>query len=218
MKKRMVVTALLTLLCVMSLGCGLTNSSSSASQQDVDNFVSLLASSATGALDASAGAQDVRADVLKKMQARILRAMPAHSLRNLNVHPETLQITCNSNQTACQFYDNENVSYSCQTGGTMSLALLMSGTGTATSAYLSIQTIASVNDWTCDGPSITTFPGGVTINGTFDYPADTVTVTMGGGFTQGGQSCSLNVTVNGNADGSGDISGTACGNSINASF
>ena len=152
------------------------------------------------------------------MSARILKAMPAHSLRNLNVTPDTLQVNCNPSGTSCQFSDNENVSYSCQSGGTMGLALLMSGTGTQNSAYLSIQTIASVNGWTCDGPSITTLPGGITINGTFDYPGDILTVTMGGGFTQGGQTCTLNVTVNGNADGSGDISGTVCGNSVNASF
>ena len=223
MNKRTVVTSLLALSCMLNIGCGNSSSHNSSSsntptQADVANFVSLLASSSATALSSSASAQNRPIGVLKDLPARILKAMPARSADNLKVKPQDLSVTCNSAGTSCQFYDNENIPYSCTTGGTMSLALLMSGTGTSTSAYLSIQTIASIIGWTCDGPSITSYPGGVTMNGTFDYPADTFTMTLGGGFTAGSQDCSLNVTVNANADGSGDISGTACGDSINGTF
>ena len=223
MNKKIVVTSLLALSCVLNIGCGSSSSSNSSSsnspsQADVANFVGLLASSSATALSSSVSAQNKPTGILKDIPARILKAMPARSLGNLKVKPEDMSVTCNSTGTSCQFYENENIPYSCTTGGTMSLALIMSGIGTSTSASLSIQTIASIIGWTCDGPSITSYPGGVTMNGTFDYPADTFTMTLGGGFTAGNQNCSLNVTVNGNADGSGDISGTACGDSVNSSF
>jgi hypothetical protein len=220
MNKRMVVTGLLALSCVLNTGCGTSSSGSngSISQSDVTNFASLLASSAANALSASASAQNVSAGNLKSMSARILKAMPARSLRKLNVNQKTMSVQCNSSGTSCTFSDNFNVPYSCQTGGTMSVAGTLTGSGTQNSANLSIDITVSVIGWTCDGPSITTIPGGITITGTFDYPGDIDTMTIGGGFTAGSQTCDLNVTVNGNSNGSGDISGTACGDSIQGTF
>jgi hypothetical protein len=223
MSKRMVVTGLLALSCVLNTSCGTSSSGSngsntSISQTDVTNFTSLLASSAASALSSSASAQNLTAGNLKTMSARILKAMPARSLKKLNINPESLQVQCNSSGTSCTFSDNFNVPYTCQTGGTMSIAGTLTGNGTQNSANLSIDIIVSVIGWTCDGPSITTIPGGITITGTFDYPGNIDTMTIGGGFTAGSQTCDLNVTVNGNSDGSGDISGTACGDSVQGTF
>ena len=92
----------------------------------------------------------------------------------------------------------------------------MTGTGTSTMAYLSIQIVESIHDWTCDGPTLNGDPY-VQVNGTYTYPADSMTMTISGGFLAGTESCQLNVTVNANGSG-GDISGTACGYNLNSSF
>lgn len=210
MKRRMASTALLAFSCVLSLGCG-GSSNNALSPTDAANFSSAVAAAATNALASGLSAHDANADMLKNMSARLLLN------RRSKVHPQLLNVQCNANGTACTFSDNFNVSESCQSGGTMGVAGTLTGTGTQNSAYLSLEMEVTPSGWTCDGPTINGAPY-VQINGTFDYPADTLTMTMSGAFTAGGQTCSLNVTVNGNANGSGDISGTACGHSVNSSF
>jgi len=213
MKGKMVVTALLALSSLLSLGCG-GSSSNSLSATDATNFASAVAAASTNALASGVSAREVPPDMLKHMSARLLK-----STLNGGRRPTIKQINvqCNSGDTVCTFSDNWNVSESCQTGGTMGVAGTLTGTGTPNSAYLSLEMEVTPNSWTCDGPTINGAPY-VQINGTFDYPADTLTMTMSGGFTAGTQTCQLNVTVNGNADGSGDISGTVCGDSVNGSF
>lgn len=212
MKGKMVVTALLALSCVLSLGCG--GGSSSLSTTDATDFASAVASAATNALASGVSAREVPPDMLKHMSARLLERT-SNGARRPTI--KQVNVQCNSDGTVCTYSGNWNVSESCQTGGTMSVAGTLTGTGTPSSAYLSLETEVTPNSWTCDGPTINGAPY-VQINGTFDYPADTLTMTMSGAFTAGAQTCQLNVTVNGNADGSGDISGTVCGNSVSGSF
>ena len=176
--------------------------------------MSTVASSAVNAVGAAAAARKMEGHNLKGLPARMLKGTLA---RNANVKEQKMQVQCNSTGTSCTFSDNFNVSYTCTTGGSMSIAGTLTGTGTQTSAYISMELEVSPNSWTCDGPMISGDPY-VQINGTYDYPADTMTMTMSGAFIAGTQSCPLNITVNGNPDGSGDISGTACGDSVNTSF
>lgn len=217
MKRNMVFTALLALACMLSVGCGGGSSSSSSfSATDAQSFASDVAAAATNGLASGLSAQQVPNAMLKHMSARLLQ----NSLSNGHeprLNPQTLSIQCNSNYTSCTYSDNWNVSESCQTGGTMGVAGTLTGSGTQNSANLSLQMEVTPNGWTCDGPTINGAPF-VQINGTFAYPANTLEMTMSGGFSVGGQTCALNVTVNGNADGTGDISGTVCGNSVNGTF
>jgi len=215
----MVVTGLLALACVLSTACsntGVSNggSNSSISQTQATDFVSTVAGSAAAALGKAAAAQGVQSRTLKGLSARIMKGTLA---RNPNVKEQKMQVQCNSQGTSCTFSDNFNISDSCTTGGTMSVAGSMNGNGTTNSAYLSLQVMVTPHDWTCDGPTINGDPY-VQINGTYTYPADSATMTMSGAFTAGGQTCQLNITVNANSNGSGDISGTACGDSINGTF
>lgn len=216
MNGRTVVTGLLTLSCVLNLGCGISNSGSgnNATQTDITNFVSTVAGSAVNALNTGATAQGVSAHNLEDMADRIMKNA---SRGNAKVKQQKMQVQCNSAGTSCTFSDNFNVAYTCQTGGSMEVAGTLTGNGTQNSAYLSLEIEVTPEGWTCDGPTINGDPY-VQINGTYTYPADSMTMTMSGGFLAGSQSCPLNVTVNGNPDGSGDISGTACGDSVSGSF
>ncbi|MGA8492113.1 MAG: hypothetical protein WB711_16925 [Terriglobales bacterium] len=217
MKGRMLVTGLLALWCLLNIGCGISNSGSNngASQTDVTNFVSTVAGSAVNALNAGAQAQGVSVPGLEGMADRILKSKSGGN--NAKVKRQKMQVQCNSSGTSCTFSDNFNVSYTCQTGGSMEVAGTLTGNGTTNSAYLSMEIEVTPVSWTCDGPTVNGDPY-VQINGTYTYPADSMTMTMSGGFLAGSQSCPLNVTVNGNSDGSGDISGTACGDSVSGSF
>ncbi len=219
MNVKIVVTGLLALSCVLNTGCGggstsNSGSNSSISQTQATDFVSTVAGSASAALGTAAAAQGVQSRALQGLSARIMKGTLAH---NPNVKQQKMQVQCNSQGTSCTFSDNFNISDSCQTGGTMSVAGDMNGNGTPNSAYLSLQVMVTPHDWTCDGPTINGDPY-VQINGTYTYPADSATMTMSGAFTAGAQTCQLNITVNANSNGSGDISGTACGDSINGTF
>ena len=151
--------------------------------------------------------------ILEGMPERILKAAGAG---NPKIKPETLSVQCNAKGTSCTFSDQFNVPYTCQTGGTIDISGDMTGTGTATMANLSIQIIETINGWTCDGPTVNGDPY-VQVNGTYTYPADSMTMTMSGGFLAGKESCQLNVNVNAGKSG-GDISGTACGYNLNSTF
>ena len=218
MKKTMGAVAVLVMSGLVIIGCGGGSSSSSSSngitQTQTADFVSLLAGSAVSGLSASAQAQGRPAGILRDLPARIRKGT---SLAKLHVTPETLTVQCNSQGTSCTFSDQFNVPYSCQSGGTMTISGNMFGTGTANMAYLSIQVTETINNWTCDGPTINGDPY-VSLTGTYTYPADSLTMTLSGGFTAGGQSCQLNVSINAGSDGHGDISGVACGYPINSSF
>jgi hypothetical protein len=219
MKKAMGVTAILVLSGVVIIGCGGGSSSSSSgsnniTQAETGDFVSLLAGSAVSGLNSSAQAQGRPAGMLKGLPARMLKGT---SFAKLHVTPQTLTVQCNSNGTSCTFLDQFSVPYSCQSGGTMNITGDMNGTGTPNMAYLSIQVTETINNWTCDGPTINGDPY-VSLTGTYTYPADSLEMTLSGGFIAGGQSCQLNVSINAGSDGHGDISGVACGYTINSSF
>ena len=217
MKKTLgaVIVLVLSGLLIISCGGGSSSSSSSAiTQTEAGDFVSLLAGSAVSGLNASAQVQGRPAGMLQDLPARIRKGT---SLAKLHVTPQTLSVQCNSSGTSCTFSDQFSVPYSCQSGGTMNISGDMSGTGTQTMAYLSLQVTETINNWTCDGPTINGDPY-VSLTGTYTYPADSLTMTLSGGFTAGSQSCQLNVAVNAGSDGHGDISGVACGYAINSSF
>jgi hypothetical protein len=217
MRTRILAAVLVALSCSVGAGCGGDNTSnSSLSATDAANFASAVAAAATNGLASGMSGQEVPHDMLSHMAARLLRST-LNGDHHPTLNPQLLNIQCNADGTSCTFSDNWNVSETCQTGGTLGVAGTLTGTGTENSAYLSLEMEVTPNSWTCDGPTINGSPY-VQINGTFDYPADTLTMTMSGAFTAGNQTCQLNVTVNGNADGSGDISGTVCGNSVNDSF
>jgi len=210
-----VIVLVLSGLLIISCGGGSSSSSSSAiTQTEAGDFVSLLAGSAVSGLNASAQVQGRPAGMLQDLPARIRKGT---SLAKLHVTPQTLSVQCNSSGTSCTFSDQFSVPYSCQSGGTMNISGDMSGTGTQTMAYLSLQVTETINNWTCDGPTINGDPY-VSLTGTYTYPADSLTMTLSGGFTAGSQSCQLNVAVNAGSDGHGDISGVACGYAINSSF
>jgi hypothetical protein len=203
----------------MGCGAGGGNGGASAfinslSEAQVTDFVALIAGAGADALDVTATAKNRPEGILKNMRARILKASSA---RHAKVLPQQIVVQCNSDDTVCTFSDNFNVPYTCETGGSMDIAGELTGTGTPTSAYLSIGIQVSISGWTCEGPTINSTPL-VDINGTYDYPADTMTMTISGGFSADGQTYMLNITVNANADGSGDISGTAGPYTINATF
>lgn len=210
---QLVPAVLVALLASVFLASCTAGSGSSFTESQASSFVSLLAGSGTSALGSAAVQQGRPQGILAGMPARIMKAA---AKQNLAIRPEDLQVQCNAAGTSCTFSDQFNIPYTCQSGGTMEVSGDMSGTGTATMAYLSIQMVESINGWTCNGPTINGDPN-VQVNGTYTYPADSLRMTLSGGFTAGTDSCMLNVTVNANSTG-GDISGTACGYNLMSTF
>jgi len=214
-----VIAAAALLVTAQCSSCGGGSGSALSSSQAL-----ALAGDLSGAMMEGAGSlnakQPMPADFLKREAARIRKAtsnggVTVPAAQNTGVDPES--ISCNSNGTSCIFNEQLSYSVSCQTGGTIGVSGDLSGTGTQSTADISLQVDETINKWTCDGPTINGDPM-VTLTGTFDYPSGPYEMTLSGGFTAGSQSCQLNVQVNMNADGSGDVSGTICGEPVSGSF
>lgn len=205
--KRIVIIGFVALLCVLNVGCGSSSSSSPISQTDASNFVANLAGAGFNGMSegiANESARGPSAAALKNIQARMMK-MPA----NRNVKPEAISCTPSGDICSGQF----NYLTTCQTGGNMEAAAVLNATATIVNFDITI----TASDWTCDGPTINS--NGVSINSSYEsLEPIPFTMTISGGFTSGAQSCNLNITANANAEGSGDISGTACGYSINSTF
>lgn len=214
MKGRIAVTGLMALSCLLNTSCSSLGVNNIISQMQAMDFAFTVAGSAAAALSTAAAAQGVQSRTLKALPTRILKVTSA---RNPKVKTQQMQVQCNPAGTSCTFRDNFNISDSCQTGGTMTVAGSVNGTGTMNSADLSLQIQVTPHAWTCSGPTVNGHPY-VQINGTYSYPADSANMTMTGAFTSGSQTCQLNITVNANPNGTGDISGTACGAPIFGPF
>lgn len=220
MKRKLVVAGFLVSLCVMNVACGSSGSSNPISQTDAQAFVGNLLSAGTtayGNMPAPTSAVTPAAAVLKKVRAHV-QAMPA----NANVKPLD---SCSTTTGICIYNDTYNYATTCTGGGgSLETAETLTGDiyGFQGTANLTWAMTISATDWTCDGPAIQTDPGGVQINMTFNdttagelYPLD---MTFSGGFSSGAQDCTLNVQVYAESNGSGNMSGTVCGYSVNSTF
>ncbi len=212
MSKRIVITGFVALLCVLSVGCGSSSSSNPISQNDAADFVANLAGAGFNGLSESGAARGASAATLKNIQANMMK-MSA----NRNVKPQEVNYSCTAAGT-CTYSGDFNYLTTCQTGGNMEAAAVLNGTSTSNGTEnLNFDITVTASDWTCDGPTINS--NGVSINSSYEsLEPIPFTMTISGGFTSGSQSCNLNITANANAEGSGDISGTACGYSINSTF
>jgi len=201
---------LAVLLCVIvvaaiMVGCGSSSSSSSGSSgfpaADSSAFAGELSSAAAGGMVSSTS-------------AAVSRAM--------RVHPDG--VTCNA--AGCLVNLPLDYTVNCTTGGSMHLSGNIDGSmNSSGTGLLQFQANIAILDWSCiEGYNIASSPT-ISITGNFSFingaPATTQEVVIGGGFNWGSSAadqCSINLTTNFNSNGSGDTSGTLCGNSVNMSF
>ena len=134
------------------------------------------------------------------------------------------QISCT--QTSCVVNLPLSFTLNCTTGGNMKLTGTIDGSMNNTgTGLIGIQADITITDWSCIQGFIINGAPDITITGMFSFingaPATTQSIDMGGAFEWGSSAadvCNINLTTNFNADGSGDTSGTLCGNPINTSF
>jgi len=204
---------LAVLLCVIvvaaiMVGCGASKSTSS-SPSGSSGFPSADSSAFAGELSSAAAG-----GMVSSSSAAISKA--------IHDHPD--DITCNP--SGCIVNMPLDYTVNCATGGSMHLSGNMDGSiNSSGTGALQFQADIAILDWTCiEGYNIASSPE-ISITGNFSFingaPATTQEVVIGGGFNWGSSSadyCSINLTTNFNSNGSGDTSGTLCGNSINMSF
>jgi len=210
--KRIVIIGFVALLCVLSVGCGSSSSSSPISQTDASNFMANVAYAGVDALSASGAARGGSASALKNIQAH-LQKLPAVQ----GAKPETVTYSCNA--TSCTFGGGDSFSVPCTSSGVMEAVSDVSGYTNASGGDLNFDVTLTANSCSDGGgPSINS--NGIQVNTNYDT-LDTVTpftMSISGGFWSGSQSCTIDISANANANGQGDISGTACGYSINSTF
>jgi hypothetical protein len=216
--KGMVVAALLVALSLFSNGCGSNNSSNNSFSQ-------------TQALAATSDLFDAMSSATLASGSGLLRTPTVQEAEVSHIRNASLTQTpmvpsiaaarlfaasrAESPNTAIPAY-----TFHCPSGGT--IVVTGSYTGTATSA--SVDIVETINSCSDTGFTINGNPN-VTINDTLTTSGNVVTdvMTMGGGFTDGSQSCSINVnvsaTVNDQTDAvSGTMSGSICGISVNSTL
>lgn len=125
MKGRTAVTVLLALSCLLNTSCSSLGVNNIISRMQAMDFVFTVAGSAASALSTAAAAQGVQSRSLEALPARILKGTLA---RNPKVKAQQMHVQCNAARTSCTFSDNFNISDSCQTGGTMTVAGSVNGT------------------------------------------------------------------------------------------
>ena len=216
---------LAVLLCVIvaaaiMVGCGASTSSSPSGSSgfpsgDASALAGELSSAAAGGMVSSTSA-GISKDI------RMVSSTSAAIAKEIHDHPDS--ITCNA--SGCMVNVPLDYTVNCTAGGSMHLSgdidgsINSSGTG-----ILQFQADIAILDWACiEGYNIASSPE-ISITGNFSFingaPATTQEIVIGGGFNWGSSAadfCSINLTTNFNSNGSGDTSGTLCGNSINMSF
>jgi hypothetical protein len=114
----------------------------------------------------------------------------------------------------------------CPTGGTLQVTGTINGTtngsGTGT---IDVQAAININNWMCVSGFVINGDPNIMVSGTFNFvngvAAGNQSVAITGGFSFGSSPsdvCTVNLTINFNLTGAGSITGTLCGNQINATF
>jgi hypothetical protein len=210
--RRVGIVGSLLALSLFSIGCGSSNNSSSAFNQTQaltatsDLFAAMSSATfATGLL---------RTPVVQQTEVDHIR------YANLNGTPSVAVANFIATPRATTPITMTPYTYKCPISGT--IVVTGSYTGTATSSTLDI--VETINSCSDTGFTINGNPN-VTLTDSFSISGNTATdvMTMTGGFTDGSQSCSINVTVNATVNDqtdvvSGTMSGSVCGVSVNSTL
>jgi hypothetical protein len=189
-------------LALIGLGCGLSNSSSSSSTMSASQASAVAASIAQAATHTAAGS-------------------PSGSIV-IHSHPQSI----NCNASGCQIYQQFSSTFACSLGGNVGVTGDISGgTNASGTGVISIQGTETLTS--CSPVQGVTLNGApyISLAGNFSFvngnPGTQQSIVIGGGFSWGSsatQICSINLTANFNGNGSGDLSGTLCGQSVNTTF
>ncbi len=214
----MAVTGSLLALSLFSIGCGSSNSSSSAITQgqalsattDIFTAMSDAITAPASGLIRTPAVQEAEADHIRNANLSETPIVPSVAGANLLATSRA-----ESPKTTLPSY-----TYKCPSGGT----IVVSGsyTGTATSA--SVDIVETINSCADNGFTMNGNPN-VTVIDTLNTSGNIVTdvMTMTGGFTVGSNSCSINVTISATVNDqtyavSGTSSGSVCGVSVNGTL
>jgi hypothetical protein len=209
----LVVAGSLLLLSLANIGCGggsgsanstaITQSQALTATSDI--FAALAGSSISGGYARTAVLNEEAAGIRNAHLADIPIAAPL-----VGIAPEAAYAA-----TTIPSY-----TFNCPSGG--DIVVTGSYTGTATSSSVNI--VENINSCQDGGITINGDPN-VDVLGTFTESGNVYTdvVTMTGGFTAGGNTCAINVTVSASVNSTtgaetGSISGSVCGISMNGSL
>jgi hypothetical protein len=206
--KAMVAAVSLLLVSLSNVGCGGSAPSTAFTQSQAvtatgDIFEAMASATASAGL--------MRTGVMNAEVAGIRNAQPSDSPI---AAPLVRAVPEASSTTIPPF------TYACPSGG--NIVVTGSYTGTATSSSVNI--VENINSCKDGGITMNGDPN-VDILGTFTESGSlyTDTVTMTGGFTAGGNTCSMNVTISATVNSTtgaetGSITGSVCGISMNSTL
>ena len=183
-------------------------------------------SSDDGGGDSGAGLSETQATAF----AEQIAGSAVNAMNNMDVNASASQaiktVQCNTETGTCTY--NIPISYrtNCTAGGRMELSGGITGTTNIDGdGILQIGVTQTITDWECITGYIINGDPYVSLTGTFTFdggaPATRNDMTISGGFkwgTTAAESCQISLSIIFYSDGSGTISGTVCGYSINASF
>ena len=139
-----------------------------------------------------------------------------------HAHPQS--VTCN--QSGCQIFQQFSATITCSVGGNIGVTGDISGaTDASGTGLIQIQGQETLTNCSPEQGLVLNGAPYISMTGNFSFlngnPSTNQSISIGGGFSWGSsanQVCQVNLTANFNANGSGDLSGTLCGQQVNATF
>jgi hypothetical protein len=188
-------------------GCG------SGSSSDGGNGSGMSESEAVALSEQLSG---VATNAMNNISAQVIKGLEAETFKDVQCNPDT---------RTCTYYLPFSWRQNCTAGGRIEVSGSLEGTTTDGSGYLSMSAQETITDWQCIGNYIINGDPYISLTGTFtwmnDQPATQQTMSINGGFkwgTTAEESCQIHLAINFSANGSGTITGTVCGYTVNASF
>jgi hypothetical protein len=202
------VAAIVIAMCLA--GCGSTGSSGGSADVGgmtenealaLSDQISDVAINAMNSINPNASVnQDVEADVTKSVQ-------------------------CSEDGSTCTYNIPIDFRQNCTAGGRIEVLGSLTGSTSNGSGLLQIGATETISDWECITGFIVNGDPYISLSGTFSFlngvPSTQQSMTISGGFKWGTtteESCQISLSINFGTDGSGTITGSVCGYTVDASF
>lgn len=204
--KEIVKIATVIVIAVCLAGCGSTSSSSSSGDDGLSESEALALS-----------------EQIAGVAVNSMNSIDPNASVNQSLGLKTVQ--CSQDGSTCTYNIPISFRQSCTAGGRIEVTGSITGSTSNGSGLLQISAQETITDWECITGFIINGDPYISLSGTFSFmngaPSTQQTMTITGGFkwgTTAADSCQIYVSINFNPDGSGTMTGSVCGYSVDASF
>lgn len=216
MKIRIIAIALIIIAVIaFGFGCGSATSSSGSSQ-----------SSDSDESELSEGEATALSEAITSAAVTGMNAIDANALELQDPEAEVFKtVQCSQDGSTCTYDIPLSYRLNCTAGGRIEVSGSLTGTTSDGSGLLQIGATETISDWECVTGYVINGDPYISLAGTFSFlngvPSTQQSMTISGGFKWGltaAESCQISLSINFGSGGSGTVTGTVCGYTVDATF